>query len=267
MRIKCDDNKEKKIPYPNVNLEKLDSTTSTDIFSEQLNVGDSVDCYSEDGGRGWCRGKVANINDCNSCDVIYWGGFYESNIPMNQNKLRLINRCHSYEWMVGKSARLSRAESDKINENDFPSGTVSAVVQKECKITFSDGSSDLMSCDKVARSVFRHQWKECPAKKRYVWPVACNDLSIPERAKLRRRTQNMQKAIHKYASPKPSAKPAPTASKNVVTVKVTLNGKRYASKSLQATLAPESIGTIITKRRARSKKTPLVKALLEHSEG
>jgi len=212
LRIKYDDATE--VPYPNKYVEKLNESHSMGTCNEQLNVGDSVDCYCQDGAfkKGWFRGYVTDIgNGGVSCDVIYHDGYHESNIPA-KDKIRLIKRCDtSGEWMVGKSALLVLAEGDPNRANNIVSlrsGTVESASeqQKFCRIALSDGSDDLISSDEVAKAVFRYLLKDCPNKKRYIWPMANESLSLAESVKLRRRTRNRQKVIQNYASPKLASK-------------------------------------------------------------
>lgn len=253
MRIKYDDATIEEIP--NEGVEKVDASYSIDLHNEHLNVGDSVDSYSQDGAfnQAWARGYVANISeDGRSCGVIYYDGCYESNIP-TKDKIRLIKRCDSSgEWMMGKSVLLSLTECDNIGANgniSLRSGTVSAIETRQrcCRIIFSDGSNDSVSCDEVAKAVFRYLWRDCPPKKQYIWPN--NTLSMAESVKLRRQTRNRQKAIKNYASPKTAPKKSGLSSNKLVKVKVTVNGKRYSTKSIEAMVVSNGSGS----RRASTK--------------
>ena len=207
--IKYDDTTTEALPYPSEDIEKVDNSYSEQLCSNQLNVGDAIDCYFQDGAykKAWSRGYVAYVSDDGQqCDVVYSDNYYESNIP--HSKIRLVKRCDSSgKWMVDKSVLLEweDSSSDSIS---FRSGTVSAIQQgRQCRIIFSDGSSTVVSFPEAARAVFRFHTKDFPDKKQYVWPVAANTLSMAEAVKQRRQTRNRQKAIKNYASPKPANTP------------------------------------------------------------
>ena len=197
LRIKYDDTTTEALPYPSEDIEKVDNSYSEQLCSNQLNVGDAIDCYFQDGAykKAWSRGYVAYVSDDGQqCDVVYSDNYYESNIP--HSKIRLVKRCDSSgKWMVDKSVLLEWEDSsdDSIS---FRSGTVSAIQQgRQCRIIFSDGSSTVVSFPEAARAVFRFHTKDFPDKKQYVWPVAANTLSMAEAVKQRRQTRNRQKAI------------------------------------------------------------------------
>jgi len=49
LRIKYDNAKIGEIPYPDEGVEKWGGSHLTDLRDEELRVGDSVDCYCQDG--------------------------------------------------------------------------------------------------------------------------------------------------------------------------------------------------------------------------
>lgn len=202
LEIKYDNNSVEKLSYPNdeFHLEKCARSHIDGHTNQKLNIGDSVDCQFQDDEykQGWSRGWVANIDHArNSCDIIYYDNCYEQYIPTN--KVRLITPCDaSGKWMIGKPAFFldpTRKGSVLSSQNEH----------QYCQILFSDNNStDLVGYDEVARAVFRNVWKDCPPQKQFIWPGA--ELTMAERAKLRRRTKSNHKAMQSHLSPKPKKK-------------------------------------------------------------
>ena len=94
LRIKYDNAKIGEIPYPDEGVEKWGGSHLTDLRDEELRVGDSVDCYCQDGKfhQAWCRGYVADVGeDGSSCNVMYYDGCFESGVP-TRDKVRLVGR-------------------------------------------------------------------------------------------------------------------------------------------------------------------------------
>ena len=77
--IMYENHEKKTLPYPDEDIEKLESA-DCHSYPEKFNVGDSVDCYHQDGLRPghegrWYRGRIASISDDGDrCDVLYIDG-------------------------------------------------------------------------------------------------------------------------------------------------------------------------------------------------
>lgn len=234
--VKFDNAKTQTYPYEDV--EKYNIADAETFRNRSLGIGDSVDCYFQDGNfnQGWYRGTVASISgDHKRCDIFYYDGCFESNVPTDAGKVRLRKKFStSGEWLAGKSVLLEN-ESGSLS---FRSGSVSAVVNElHCRVVFTDGSSESVPKEEAAKGVFRYLMKDCHETRRYTWPVASETMTMAESVKLRRQTRNRLKAIQNYTSPKQSPKKKPP---------------KKTRKSAKALLVSKENG--VTRRRGRSAK-------------
>ena len=98
-----------------------------------------------------------------------------------------------------------------------------------CQVTFSDGSTDVVSCNIAAKSAFTHIWKKCAPEVRRVWPVA-STTSMAETVRLRRQTKDRERAINESDNVI-KVKTEPNGS----ITKATTNGKNGAPRSSRRT--------------------------------
>lgn len=230
IRIKYNDGGVQTISFPNNCIEKIHASHVQHIQDQQLDVGDRVDVYFQNGKypgfeEAWLRGHVANITrDGSHCDVIYYDGLYEANIP-TQNNIRLIERRDpSCKWMLGKSVLFFYRESSEFKGcGDFliRSGTISNIHAKHqcCDVTYSDSSTELMKCNKAAKAIFNYVLKICPSEKRFSWPAAYDGFSPVELNQLQQLSCNIEKSVQSYESPQRVPR----------RFKITVHGRRYGT--------------------------------------
>ncbi|KAL9182095.1 hypothetical protein ACHAXT_012438 [Thalassiosira profunda] len=109
VRVKFSDGSSETLPYPDEDIEILsDAEDALGMYPASFQLGDVVDVLHQNGSQ-WHRGCIAGVEDCGSfCSVIYYDGDFESGIPTDDKKVRLIKACaQDEEWLVGKKVLLT----------------------------------------------------------------------------------------------------------------------------------------------------------------
>ncbi|KAK1744280.1 hypothetical protein QTG54_004813 [Skeletonema marinoi] len=235
------------LPFPDNDVEKVDGHEYPDFFF----VGDSVDCFHQDGLRPghegrWYRGRIASISeDGNSCDVLYIDGDYEYNIPTKQEKIRLIKRVDmNGGWVMNKKTTIPVNESS--NGSQYRAGLVTSSEGGKFCVKFSDGTSESFDYAEVATGVFSILLKDMPQKDISLWPLSSSS-SMASTARLRRQMRDKLAAIKESVSPKPNAakKSAPSKSAPKVKVERSVNVKMEVTKEPMKPIKREIIRSVL----------------------
>ena len=195
--------------YPSEEVEKLTpAIPSSELFPETFVVGDIVDARFQNGNFGegrWDRGRVASVNG-STCDILYYDSDYESNVPTNEKKIRLVSRSDptNADWLIGKTALLTR---DSNGNRSSRTGTVSQESDggNRYKVTFTDGSCESISYAVVAEAVLANLRKNLPSRKQHIWPVS-NSSSMAETVRARRQRRETSLSTDEYGRPLPEVK-------------------------------------------------------------
>ncbi|KAL7539008.1 hypothetical protein ACHAXR_008967, partial [Thalassiosira sp. AJA248-18] len=209
IRVQFDDMTFDTFSYPCEDLEKLPTSKHPpEHHPTSFHVGDIVDAQFQNGSQNgkWYRGRVANCKGGDVCDVFYYDGEHESNIPTKEKKVRLIQRCDSGEWLVGKSATLKCS-----NDGSFQTGEVSKLLGcNNYQVTFADRSSEMVNYEEAAKAVFANLLEDLPSKMQHIWPVSMS-TSMADTVRLRRQRRDQKKVIDESSGPtkKPVVKAEP----------------------------------------------------------
>jgi len=234
IRVHYDDGASGTYSYPCNDIEKITNSKES-FYPETFCVGDIVDAqFQNEKGRS-DRGRIACLNENgNACDILYYDNDYETNIPTKEKKIRLIQRGDSSgQWLEGKSAWLCRKTSD--GSSHFQTGQVSkqpsSGSSSNYQVTFTDGSTESVGYEAVAKAVLANLGKIVPQSKQYLWPVS-STASMADTIRLRRQRTEQNKSMEAdvKAEPKETVKRSgrtrsstrSSASNNAVAVKAEL---------------------------------------------
>ena len=143
---------------------------------------------------------------------------YESNVPANEKKLRLIKRIDlNGLWMMNKKTTVAVDKSSNVYQ--YRTGQVTSCDGVQICVTFSDGISESIDSVDVATGVFAHFLKDLPPKDISLWPHSSSS-SIANTARLRRQMRDKIAAMKESVlSTKSSAAKKSAPRKNAPTLR------------------------------------------------